>query len=422
VDELEPLRGMRDYVGEEANRLVWLQDTFRKVVRRAGFQEIITPLVENFELFAKKGGEELRKTMYTFMDKGGREVTLRPEITPSAVRVYINKMLPLPKPVKIFYIGPVYRYDEPQLGRYREFRQGGVEVFGASGLLADIEPMILLQEFFDEIGIGDKVSFKLGNVGILREIMERAGMPDDVQERCLHLIDKELIDDAIKVLGSFVNQDILESVKELLISEEDNVKEVLNRRELEYVHPHIQYLEELGNNLKELGLRINLKAGFVRGLAYYTGPIFEAVAEGVKVSIAGGGRYDKLVELYGGPRTPAVGFAVGLERVLLATKEQYHDNEDRSVLILLDRSKEVVNYGLKVAGKLRRAGKHVGVNLRDESLPKLLSHYGELGYKYGLIVGKKEMEYSAITVRNLKDRTQKVVQLAEIEQILDNSI
>ncbi|WP_229768040.1 histidine--tRNA ligase [Sulfodiicoccus acidiphilus] len=414
------MRGMRDYVGEEADRLVWIQDTFRRTVRRAGYSEIITPILESFQLFAKKGGEELRKTMYTFTDKAGREVALRPEITPSAVRVFIDRLLPMPKPVRLFYVGPVYRYDEPQMGRYREFRQGGVELFGSSSILADVEVLTLLQEFFDEVGLRDKVTFKLGNVGILREIMNRNDVPEDVQESTLHLIDKELIDEAVKVLKPYLPEAILNTLSEVLVSDDQKARELLAKEELKYVIPHLTYLDELTRILMDIGLKLSVEVGFVRGLAYYTGPIFEAKVEGVSVSIAGGGRYDRLVELYGGPQTPAVGFAVGLERTLLAIPTSAAQSSPKIVLLFLDRSPDILKYGLKLVGLLRKAGLLITINLRDEILSKLLSHYGEQQYSHAIIIGRKEVETSKVTIRDLVQRTQTTIDASDVIEALRN--
>ncbi|MCY0849644.1 ATP phosphoribosyltransferase regulatory subunit, partial [Sulfuracidifex metallicus] len=147
----EPMRGMEDYFDADSKIIRWIESNFRETVEKAGYKEAMTPIVEDFELFSLKGGEELRNTMYVFKDKGEREVALRPEITPSIVRLYLNSLQHYPKPLRIFYIGRVYRYDEPQQGRYREFRQAGVELLGSDSILADIEVLHLLENFYRKI-------------------------------------------------------------------------------------------------------------------------------------------------------------------------------------------------------------------------------------------------------------------------------
>ncbi|MEM3680701.1 MAG: ATP phosphoribosyltransferase regulatory subunit, partial [Metallosphaera sp.] len=186
----EPLRGMQDYYADEAQKIRKVETIFREVVEKAGYSEAITPVVEEFELFSVKGGEELRKTMYVFKDKGDREVALRPEITPSIVRLYLNSLQHFPKPLRIFYVGRVYRYDEPQLGRYREFRQAGVEVLGTESILAELEMFHLLNDFYRKIGLKDNVEFKINNIGIYRKIFDYIKIDDNLQEHVLHLLDK----------------------------------------------------------------------------------------------------------------------------------------------------------------------------------------------------------------------------------------
>lgn len=416
----EPVRGMKDYFGEYAERIEYIQEVFRKTVINSGYIEIISPILEEFELFALKGGEELRNSMYVFKDKAGRELALRPEFTPSVVRIFLNNLQHFPKPLRLYYIGTVYRYDEPQYGRYREFRQAGVEMIGEGSLASDIEVLHLLISFYKNLHLNNIV-FKLNNIGIYRKLFEYLKIPDNTQEHILHLVDKGRTEEALEILSSY-NQSLAATFRFLLGKKEWNEKmlnefyrDYLEKLNIKDLDSEVQRLIDVFNIISKLNVKINLDLGFVRGLAYYTGIIFEAIVPNLPFSIAGGGRYDNLVELYGGPSTPAIGFAIGVERTLEAIKDlefKSFNNNKKIVVIPLDYS--VIDYSLSIIEKIRENNYICVLNTKNLSLSKLIPFYSEQGFQIAVIVGKKEKEEGSVTIRNLTNKTQETILVKDI--------
>ncbi|MBW9140534.1 MAG: histidine--tRNA ligase [Candidatus Aramenus sp.] len=410
----EPPRGMRDLVFEEAQKIRHIEQLFRTHVELAGYNEAITPIVEEFELFSLKSGEEIRNTMYVFLDKAGRELALRPEITPSIVRLYLNSMQHLPKPVRLYYIGRVYRYDEPQQGRYREFRQGGVELLGSDSLYSDVEVLDLLYSFYKRLGIADDISIKINNIGIYRLLFRKYGINDYLQEHLLHLIDKGKKDEALQILQDHVKDSAGIDLATKLIRSEvkmENVDGLISSVNVEGLAEEVERIRKIVQVLGSLGVKLNVDLSFVRGLAYYTGVIFEVTHPKVNFSIAGGGRYDGLVEVYGGPRTPAIGFAIGIERTS-AVLNYERKSQPQVVVIALDDS--VIDYALVIANLLREKGISTLFNVKEQQLGKLLMAYYEQNVKVALIIGTNEKSSQKVTIKDLSSRTQEVVGIDEI--------
>ncbi len=416
----EPVRGMKDYVGNEAKEITYLMDSFRQMMELSNYIEIISPIIEDFSLFAVKGGEELRRTMYTFMDKAGRELSLRPEVTPAIARIYLDRLQSLPKPIKAYYIGPVYRYDEPQFGRYREFRQAGVEVLGAEGLLYDIMVINDLFSFYEKIEMNKIIYFKINNIGIIRNILGSMGISEDTQEHILHLIDKGLFDDAIKEIkkNTSTNKEnsdyIFEIIKNGEISE-DKLQEIA--KDYSKFSEHFSYLSDVYSTLKSLGVPVKIDMGLVRGLAYYTGIIFEVRALDTPFSIAGGGRYDNLIELYGGPKTPAVGFAVGIERTLLAGKN-FIKVPEKPKIVIINMGKQTFSYSIKVASSLKNENYVVDIDVMGGKLSKLIPFYIGQGFRVMIIIGEKELQENKVTVKDLNRKTQISVEVDKLMEVL----
>ncbi len=421
----EPMRGMEDYFDVDSKIIRWIESNFRETVEKAGYKEAMTPIVEDFELFSLKGGEELRNTMYVFKDKGEREVALRPEITPSIVRLYLNSLQHYPKPLRIFYIGRVYRYDEPQQGRYREFRQAGVELLGSDSILADIEVLHLLENFYRRINLKDKIYLKINNIGIFRIIFNKLSFDEQVQEHLLHLLDKGKIEEAEKILDEKIrdNSKIRQFIYTLItngrsLKLEEAMREA-EKTELSELVNEIENLKLISEILSSLNLDHIVDLGFVRGLAYYTGPIFEVVKRDLPFSIAGGGRYDSLVEVYGGNRTPAVGFAIGIERTMYALNKdgiKFDSNAPLVAVVALDRS--VIPHALSIVSMLRDKGFITVLNNKEIPLSKLVPLYAEQGFTHLIIMGQKEITSGKVTVRNLVKREQITTDVKELTNVI----
>jgi histidyl-tRNA synthetase len=352
------VRGMNDLLPEETAKLRFIEQVAKKIASINGYKEVITPIVEHYDLVAAKIGEETRKRMYVFKDLGGRQVALRPEFTASIARLVATKMISVPKPIRLFSFGRLYRYDEPQFGRNREFWQSNFELFGSNRPESDAEILILTSNFLKKIGLHN-FYFKISNMGVLRGIMDKEGITQNYQNLIMHLLDKKKWDDAlVKVKEAGGSQDCLEAFESLFKIRRhytDSVFKELNEilrnypkslESLKILHK-VEVLAQAGG----LEADFFLEAGFARGLEYYTGLIFEIFVPGIDIALGGGGRYDKLIELFGGGHVPAVGVAQGIDRLLLALRkgkvEEYNLNEERIIIIPVNR--EMVNETLKLA-------------------------------------------------------------------------
>jgi len=414
---LEPIRGFKDYVPPESEVLTWICDNFKEVARLFGYREVKTPTIENFKLFALKSGEEIRNSMYVFIDKGGREVALRPEVTPSVIRLYLRELKAYPKPLRLFYVANVFRYDEPQYGRYREFTQAGVEVLGGSSVHYDVELIELLEEFYSRIGL-DKRVYKVNNVAIFRKLAMMAGLSNEEIEKLLHLIDKGLFDEAAKVFEAKGRLDYSNAVKALASIRSDSntlseVEAILKDIDAyQNVEEDLETLVKYLDILKSMGVNVIWDPSFARGIAYYTGIIFEVQVPGMTISIAGGGRYDNLSVVYGGEELSSTGFAIGVERTMLALQYLSKDlrlavHRPAILFLLLDetlRKMKSINDAVK---KLRNKGFRVQIETTLSSrMSKWLEYASKLDFDYVIIIGSKELEKGVAILRNLKKWSQ----------------
>ncbi|MEM1679937.1 MAG: histidine--tRNA ligase [Sulfolobales archaeon] len=420
--KVEPVRGFRDILPPESELMRIITKKFVDVVRSYGYSEVIPPTVELFELFATKSGPEISRSMYVFRDKAGREVCLRPELTASVVRMYIRSMLAEPKPVKVFYVGNAFRYEEPQLGRYREFYQMGVELIGDSSLYSDLELFLILRDYYKSLGLSE-YSIKINDVGILRTLFTLWGVGEEVQDLILHYMDKKLYDEAVKILRGYSSAD-LKLFDEVTKVRTENPEELLETTKTlgmpEGAISRIKKLYEITSLMKALNVgNVIIDLSFARGLAYYTGLIFEVIVPNLNVSIGGGGRYDNLVELYGGPPTPSTGFALGVERTYLALKNLGLTDKlssfDKVMLISLIDDYVYVDI---IASTLRNAGYATSVRFTSKGkLGDVLGLASKKGYKYVVLIGEKELKSSKVTVKNLITKWQGELDVSELSRL-----
>ncbi len=421
--KVEPVRGFRDILPPESEFLRIIVEKFVGVVKSYGYSELIPPTVELFELFAAKSGPEISRSMYVFRDKAGREVCLRPELTASVVRIYIKSLLAESKPVKLFYVGNAFRYEEPQLGRYREFFQMGVELIGDSSVYSDLELFLILRDYYKSLDLNN-YSIKISDVGILRSLFTTWGVGEDVQDILLHYMDKKLYDEAIKTLNNYGRADIelLNEITKVRCENPSELPELTKSLSLpDEASRRIMRLYEVTSLMSSLGINnIIIDLSFARGLAYYTGLIFEVVVPNLNISIGGGGRYDNLVELYGGPPTPSTGFALGVERTYLALKglglTDRLGSGDKVMLISL-----IDNYAYvdRVASTLRSAGYVTNVRFTSKGkLGDIVGLASKKGYKHVVLIGEKEFKHSKATVKNLITKWQGEVDILKLPQCL----
>jgi len=424
------VRGMRDFLPQDAERMRHVEQVSRELAQLYGYEEVITPVVESYGLLAAKSGEEIRERMYAFKDLGGRKIALRPEFTASVARLVATKMRNEPKPMRLFCVGSLYRYDEPQFGRFREFWQANYELIGSSKPEADAEALILTKDLMERLGLR-KYWFKIGHVGILRGILSQEGVTEEQQNRIMQLLDKKLWEEALTVIrGLGASQNCLVTLKKVFETRGKDSSQILKRTEenvqdYEKAVAAVENLREILELTAESGvkLEVTIEAGFARGLEYYTGMIFETYVPGIEIALSGGGRYDKLIELFGGEPTPALGVAQGIDRIVLAMKKQKIPPkiaEERVVVVPVN--KESMAKAIELSSMLRGAGFSVEVEVMGRTVSKALSDADRRGVAHAVIVGPEETKEEKVVLRNMKKREQRIVEIKNLcEEILVSS-
>ena len=419
------VRGMRDFLPEDARKLRFIEHIARETAELYGYDEVITPAIEYYELLAAKIGEENRKRMYVFEDLGGRKVALRPEFTASVARLVATKLRSAPKPLRLFSVGSLYRYDEPQFGRYREFWQANFELFGSAMPEADAEIISLTDRFLTKVGLRN-YHFKVGHVGVLRGIFSHEGIDEEKQNSIMQMLDKKEVEKAINLMRETKSSgESLDTLKGLLETSGRDLNSVIEKmRNIVDGYPSsveaVENLREIVALLKDGGLKtgILLEAGFARGLEYYTGSIFEVYVPEMNIALGGGGRYDKLVEIFGGEKTPAVGVALGMDRILIALEKQKtpmrYNIPKRLLIIPVGRS--MLGEAFKLASMLRDDGFCAEVDTMGRSVTRALSDADRRGIEFTVIVGPKEIKEGKVILRHMTKRRQMIVKLDKLSE------
>jgi len=427
LSAFKTVRGMRDFLPEEAQMMKYIEGKARRIAQLYGYSEIITPVLESYDLLAAKAGEEIRHRMYAFKDLGGRRVALRPEFTPSVARLVMNTLRNEPKPLRLFCVGSLYRYDEPQQGRFREFWQSNYELIGSNKPEADAEVIILTNNLIKAVGLKNLV-IKVGHVGVLRGILDQEIIEDKVQNEIMHLMDKKQYDDAFELVEETeASEKCLATLRKLVEIKGDKPFEVSKRmekqvKEYEDAINAVRNLQEILQIISESGEKIDItvEAGFARGLEYYTGIIFEVNVPEMDIALGGGGRYDKLIEIFGGEPTPAVGYAHGLDRIMLALQKQKTAPKTRKeeTVVVIPVQDQLKGEALRISQILRDADIPVEVEVMGRKMSKALEDADRRKIDYAVIVGERELKKGAVVFRNLKRREQKTVKTERIIEII----
>jgi len=416
---------MRDFLAEEAKTMRHIEQTAREIARLYGYEEIITPVVESYELLAAKAGEEMRHRMYAFEDLGGRKVALRAEFTPSVARLVATTLKRASKPLKLFCTGSLYRYDEPQYGRFREFWQANYELIGSTRPEADAEILSLSYDLKEKLGLRN-CYFKIGHVGILRGILTQENIIEEQQNQIMQLLDKKQWNDALAVLQELgASQKCTKTMKNILETQGKDVSKVLKRakeivKDYESAVAAVDNLREIVDFAQEGEAKIELLAemGFARGLEYYTGMIFEPYVPDFETALGGGGRYDKLVELFGGEPTPAVGVAHGMDRLALAMEKIKKTIKflasDKERVIVIPIGEKLTAKALELSSMLRKAGISVEVEAMGHTVSKALQNASKRGFTDAVIVGAEELKKDKVVLRDMEKREQKTVEIKHL--------
>ena len=407
-------RGTRDILPDEAKKWQHLEERFRAFCNLYGFGEIRTPMFEQTDLFIRSVGEDsdiVSKEMYSFKDRSGRELTLRPELTAAVARAYLEHNLKeQPQPVKLYYSGPMFRYDRPQAGRYRQFHQFGLEIFGADSAVADCEIITFCYKFFKSLQI-EKISIEINSVGcpVCRPQFRDALMP------YLQKSESDLCSDCIK---RYTNNPL-----RVLDCKQESCQSLVEAapKITDYLCPDCdRHLSALKSLLMKLQVPFNLNSKLVRGLDYYTRTAFEITAGGLgaQASLCGGGRYDNLVEHCGGPHTPGVGVAFGVERILLAMDWGKQMAEVTAPAFIAAAGENLEGESLLLALELRQRSIAAETEMMERSLKAQMKYAGKQGFRYVVIIGENEIAQGCVTLRDMENGEQRELSRAEAINLL----
>ncbi len=409
MTEWKPPRGTRDYLPEETKQRNKLISKMRSVFESYGYGEVITPAFESFELLAKKSGPEIEQEIYSFEDKSGRKLGLRFDPTVPIARIVASNPS-LTKPIKYYYVTRMWRYERPQAGRYREFWQAGLELIGSKTTDADVEAVQVASDLI-KAATDKEFVFKINSRKVIEEIAEKADISEDKKEDAFRAIDK---------LSKIGEEEVKKEMTEKGIENEKAEKffELIRKKEAD-----ITELEEIKQKLKNIGIEnVEIDLTIVRGLSYYTGFVFETfIKENQGIgSICSGGRYDNLIKLYGGEDLPAVGFGLGIDRLMdvIGYKEEYFP----SIAYVANINKETKNQAIEIANQLRKAGISAETDLMNRSFRKQLDYVNAKNIPYCIIIGPEEIKNQEVTLKNMKTGQEKKIKtrnlIEEIKKVI----
>ena len=411
------VRGTRDFYPEEMRVRNWLFQKFHEAARSHGFEEYDSPVLETEELYTRKSGEEITQQLYNFEDKGGRKVALRPEMTPSLARMVMAKAGALPLPIKWYSIPQCWRYERTQRGRGREHYQWNVDIWGTEGIQADAEIISVLVHFFRSVGLShEDLAIRVSSRKILEEVLGSLGIEgEDFTKTCV-IVDKmdklprDTIEDQLTELGLSV--DSIATIQSVLgIRSLDALEDLLGLEQ-----ESVSELRQLFTLLESYGARewIEFDASVVRGLAYYTGPVFEVHdRNGELRAVCGGGRYDKLIGTMGGKDLPATGFGFGDMVVLeLLTSKGLVPNLQSGVSdVVFGLGSDLRGAAMAVASALRLGGRSVDMVLEDKKMKWLFKHSERIGAERLVMIMPEEWARGAVRIKDLESGEESEVTL-----------
>lgn len=409
-------KGTKDVVPDAAYKWHYLEDVVRKTAAEFGFKEIRTPTFEHTELFLRGVGETtdiVNKEMYTFTDKGDRSITLKPEGTAGVARAYIENCLgDMPQPVKMYYLTPVFRYERPQAGRLREHHQFGVELYGSASPYADAEVMLVAKTLFDKLGLTEPV-LNINSIGCpecrkkynaaLKEYL--AGNIDKMCASCRERFDKNPL--------------------RILDCKEPGCKAITASapKTLEYLCDDCRaHFEKLQSILSSAGVEFRVNPSVVRGLDYYTGTVFEFISSaiGAQGTVCGGGRYNNLVSEVGGKPTPAVGFGMGLERLIMILENLnlYLGEPETPTIYIAPTSEAEAEAAFSVVGELRKKGVSAECDIMGRSLKAQMKYAGKRGYAFVAVMGADEINSGKIKIKRMSDGVETECAISDMAEVL----
>ncbi|HJK01362.1 MAG TPA: histidine--tRNA ligase [Methanocorpusculum sp.] len=408
---LQKPRGTRDFFPEEMTQRRYIEKRMRDVAKSFGYGEIQTPMFEEQELFTLKSGEGIIEEMYTFEDKGGRQIALRPEVTAAVVRAYVNEAQVAPKPIRWFYFAECFRYERPQKGRYRQFWQFGCELIGADSSTADAEVITLAYKLLECVGV--KFVLKIGHLAPMKHILTDLNIIE--QKKIMRALDKRDMEYLKTTLVTMEHTDLYEPLVQLITA--TTLDEVWN---VTGDIPERKRIEETFQDLRTQNIPFVQNFGIARGLDYYTGMVFEGFASnlGAENQILGGGVY-RLAHLFGGKDVPSCGFAIGFDRVMVSLGEIVPKEAPIVAIITMPGTRALA---YTTANAFRKVGVTVIMDVMDRSFGVQLSSALKSRATYAILIGEKEVSRGTITIKNLINAVQKEMSLENaINEVVNGS-
>ncbi|HEY3180867.1 MAG TPA: histidine--tRNA ligase [Casimicrobiaceae bacterium] len=397
---LQAVRGMNDVLPDEAALWEWFEDTTRDVFRRYGYRNLRVPIVEPTPLFVRAIGDAtdvVEKEMYTFEDRlNGESLTLRPEATAGIVRAAIEHNLLYERPQRVWLAGPMFRHERPQKGRYRQFYQFDIEALGFPGPDVDAEQIVMLARLWRELGLADAIRLEINSIGDAAERRAHRAALVDYFTRHVDALDadsnRRLSTNPLRILDS-KNPAIQEIIA--------GAPRLVDRLDL----PARTHFEGVTQLLADSGIAYTVNPRLVRGLDYYNRTVFEWVTDrlGAQGTVAGGGRYDGLFEALGGKPTPACGFAMGVERMILMLQLAKREVRDAPLAYVVHVGDAAANVAYRVAEQLRDAGYAIAVNAGGGSFKSQMKRADASGARFALIVGDEEVAAGTVAIKRLRE-------------------
>ena len=419
---IQAIRGMNDILPEQTPYWQYVESVFRQLMQSYGYQEIRMPIVENTALFKRSIGEVtdiVEKEMYTFEDRNGDSLTLRPEGTACCVRAAMQHGMLHNQTQRLWYTGPMFRHERPQKGRYRQFHQFGVETFGLAGPDIDAELILMSNRLWQQLGMGDDVVLELNSLGSAqarqqyREVLvkyfegHQSELDEDSQRR-LHTNPLRILDSKNPDM-----QKLNENAPKLIEHLDDESK---------------QEFESLCRVLDDAGVKYKINPRLVRGLDYYSKTVFEWVTDklGAQGTVCAGGRFDGLVEQLGGKATPAMGFALGLERLIELIEipaDKQKENDLDVFLVLMGDTATAKGMPLAENWRTKLPGLKLQVNCGGGSMKSQMKKADKSGAEVAFILGDDEIEKNIVAVKYLREKKeQEIIELDKVEDYLKNNI
>ncbi len=421
MEKIPPVKGTRDFYPPEMAVRNWIIDGWRRVSRRNGFVEYDGPIFEYLQLYTQKSGDEIAGQLFSLQDRGGRDLAIRPEITPTLARMVNQQVNALPRPIKWFSAPRLCRAENPQKGRLREFFQWNIDIIGSDDMLADAESIYTAVDYLRSVGLtADDIEARISSRAMLAELLKDQGFAEDQLDKVYVLLDKrpKLNAQDFEKLVSEQLPDPVQRERMMTIQGLKSLDEIEPLASSERAKKALDDLRQVFNylDLMGVGAYCRFDISIVRGLAYYTGPVFEIFDKSATLrAICGGGRYDNLLAGLGGQEMPATGFGMGdvVLEILLQEKGLLGRIEDRLDFFVIDAAAGLFEEAVRLVSELRAMGYSTGMSYKRQNMKKQMKQASGQNARFVVILGQETLDEQKVTVKDMEKGEQQSILLAD---------